>query len=175
MSFCTIFIIFVHYFGMISRQFGMKILFTFLTEKKQTVCLLNFHHQIIVISSQTYVRKYRTKVHEKVLCLKLPSTIIRHEYIYIYFIQLKIPNYILFYYFPGSYFSAQQRCVLVTLAWKAGNCSGNWYFVLLFLCQTNSHPRVGWTNSKFDQWMAANCTHRYWSLLHCYLIFQVIS
>ena len=26
--------IFVHYFGMISRQFGMRILFTFLTEKK---------------------------------------------------------------------------------------------------------------------------------------------
>ena len=44
---------------------------TFLTEKKHVldqydVCLLNFHQQIMVISSQNKVRKYRTKVHEQV-------------------------------------------------------------------------------------------------------------
>ena len=50
----------------------MKILFTFLTEKKKTildqkeVCLLTFHRQIIVTSSQNIVRKYRTKGHEQV-------------------------------------------------------------------------------------------------------------
>ena len=50
----------------------MKILFTFLTEKKQLfwtnkkfVYLLNFHQQIIVISSQNNIQKYRTKGHEQ--------------------------------------------------------------------------------------------------------------
>ena len=50
----------------------MKILFTFLTEKKnpvsdqKEVCLLDFHQQIIMISSQNNVRKYRTKGLEQV-------------------------------------------------------------------------------------------------------------
>ena len=56
--------------------FGMKKLFTFLTEKKncfrpKKICLLNFHQQIIVISSQNNVQKCRTKGHEKVLFLFL--------------------------------------------------------------------------------------------------------
>ena len=47
----------------------MKILFTFLTENKICFgsirsCLLNFHRQIIMISSQNNVRKYNTKGHE---------------------------------------------------------------------------------------------------------------
>ena len=33
-------------------------------EVYNVVCLLNFHQQIIVISSQNNVRKYRTKGHE---------------------------------------------------------------------------------------------------------------
>ena len=50
----------------------MKILFTFLTEKKTVldqyeVCLLNFHQQIIVISSQNNLQKYHTKGNEQVL------------------------------------------------------------------------------------------------------------
>ena len=53
----------------------MTILFTFLTEKKTVldqyeVCLLNFHQQIIVISSQNNVRKYCTRGHEQVFCLE---------------------------------------------------------------------------------------------------------
>jgi hypothetical protein len=56
----------------------MKILFTFLTEKKpvfdqEKVCLLNFHQQIMVISSQNNVRKYRTKGHEQVFCYYAPG------------------------------------------------------------------------------------------------------
>ena len=48
----------------------MKILFTFLTEKKPCLgpiksLLLNFHQQIIMISSQNNVQKYRTKGHEQ--------------------------------------------------------------------------------------------------------------
>ena len=56
----------------------MKILFTFLTEKKQPVldqeevCLLNFHQQIIMISSQNNVQKYRAKGHEQVF-MNTPS------------------------------------------------------------------------------------------------------
>ena len=50
----------------------MKILFPFFTEKKKTgldqkeVCLLNFHQQTMVISSQNNIRKYHTKGHEQV-------------------------------------------------------------------------------------------------------------
>ena len=45
----------------------MKILFTFLAEKKsvmdqQEVYLLNFYQQIIVISSQNNIQKYRTNL-----------------------------------------------------------------------------------------------------------------
>ena len=36
---------------------------------QQEVCLLNFHQQIIVISSQNNVRKYRTKEHEQVFSM----------------------------------------------------------------------------------------------------------
>ena len=48
----------------------MNILFTFFHLEKKPVldkkegCLLNFHQQIIVISSQNNVQKYRTKGHE---------------------------------------------------------------------------------------------------------------
>ena len=51
----------------------MKILFTFLTEKKncfgpiKSLFVPNFHEQTIVISSQINVRKYRTKGHEQSL------------------------------------------------------------------------------------------------------------
>ena len=50
----------------------MKISFTLLPEKKPCldqleVCLLNFHQQIIMTSSQNNVRKYRTKGHEQVI------------------------------------------------------------------------------------------------------------
>ena len=60
--------IFISYFGMISQWFGMNILFIFSTEKKTIleVCLLNFHQQIILTSSQNKVRKYHTKGHEQV-------------------------------------------------------------------------------------------------------------
>ena len=49
----------------------MKILFTFVTEKKTYFgpirsLLLNFHQQIMVILSQNNVQKYRTKGHEQV-------------------------------------------------------------------------------------------------------------
>ena len=54
----------------------MKILFTFLTEKKtcfrpiRSLFTEFFYQQIIVISSQNNVRKYRTKGHEQVLCIR---------------------------------------------------------------------------------------------------------
>ena len=49
-------------------------MFTFLTEKKtvmdqQEVCSLNFHQQIMVVSSQNNVRKYHTNGHEQVFSL----------------------------------------------------------------------------------------------------------
>ena len=51
----------------------MKKLFTFLSEKKnmfwtnKNFVYLDFHQQIIVISSQNNIQKYRTKGHEQVL------------------------------------------------------------------------------------------------------------
>ena len=37
------------------------------------VCLLNFHQQIIAISSQNNVQKYRTKGHDQVFCFNNKS------------------------------------------------------------------------------------------------------
>ena len=75
--------IFVRCFGVIARQFGMKILFTFLTEKipvldQQEVCLSDFHQQTIVMSSQNNMRKYHTKWHEQVFSHALGRKISRH-------------------------------------------------------------------------------------------------
>ena len=56
----------------------MKLLFNFSTEKKNMfwtnkkfVCILNFHQQIIVISTQSNVQKYLTKGHEQVCIIHL--------------------------------------------------------------------------------------------------------
>ena len=53
--------IFVRYFGMISRWFGMKLLFTFLTEKK-TLFWTNKKFRFI----PKWRPKYRTRGHEQV-------------------------------------------------------------------------------------------------------------